>query len=220
LLGVWTVLVLVLPALARVAIDHKNPAGKGVDLALAHREAVHGSWEQPREVIMQRFVRSHPEWSDKAQLTEQFTWKWYYAFHQVADESVAPQAAMYRQALEARQQWTERVALLLPPVAVHSLLHRMADTDLPAQLHYLDQIRNYHAQLRAFYYPYFFNERAFVAADYDKAPMFVPRSSSASIQPLPAISLMLLTLLVSILARHVLAPGAKSDAISARAVGG
>jgi ABC-2 type transport system permease protein len=204
LLGVWTVLTLVLPALARVAIDHAIPAGKGVDLALAHREAVHGSWERPREEIMQRFVQSHPEWRDRAQLTEKFAWKWYYAFHQLADESVADQAALYRRALEARQQWTERAAVLLPSVAVHTLLHRMADTDLPAQLDYLDQISKFHAQLRAFYYPYLFEERPFVEADYGKAPAFAARTPGATVEPMPAISLGLLTLLFAVLAGRVL----------------
>lgn len=214
LLGVWTVVTLVLPALARVAIDHAIPAGKGVDLALAHREAVHGSWERPREEIMQRFVQSHPEWRDRVQLTEKFAWKWYFAFHQVADESVADQAALYRQALEARQQWTERVAVLLPSVAVHTLLHRMADTDLPAQLDYLDQITRFHARLRAFYYPYFFEERPFTEADYGKAPLFFPRTSSAAIEPLPAVSLALLALLLAAIAGRVLAPKSSIETIS------
>ncbi len=209
LLGVWTVLTLVLPTLARVGIDHAIPAGKGVDLALAHREAVHQSWEQPREEIMQRFVRNHPEWRDRKQLTEKFAWKWYYAFHQVADESVANQVALYRDALEARQQWTEHVAILLPSVAVHTLLHRMADTDLPAQLNYLDRISEFHSQLRAFYYPYFFEERPFVEADYGKAPVFAPRTSTATIEPILALALAAVTLLLVGYSRQALAPELK-----------
>jgi len=151
LMGAWTVLTLVLPTLANVALTRAIPVHQGVDLMLAQRQAVHGAWEIPREETMERFFASHPEWKDTAPLPAGFHWKWYFAFHQVGDESVAEQARAYREGLLARQGWTNRLGWLLPGVGAQVILHRVADTDLQAQLAYQDDIARFHREIRAFY---------------------------------------------------------------------
>lgn len=200
LLGAWTILTLVLPTLAHVVIHRAIAAESVVDLALAHREAVHGAWERPREEVMEQFAASHPHLREQVALTPGFEWKWYFAFHQVADESVAAQAALYRKALLERQRWTARVGVFVPAVAVNVLLHRMAATDLPAQLEYQSRIQAFHDQLRAYYYPYLFEKRPFVEADYWKAPRFSPRASAGTIDVLSLAALVFVTVLAAAVA--------------------
>ena len=116
LMGCWAVLTLVLPTLANAALSRAIPVSQGVELMLAQRQTVHGAWDLPREQTMERFFRSHPEWRDTAPLPAGFHWKWYYAFQQLGDESVASQFAAYRAGLQARQAWTGRLGWLLPGV--------------------------------------------------------------------------------------------------------
>ena len=59
---------------------------------------------------------------------------------------------------------------MLPAVGLQTTLHRMAGTDLAAQLAYQDRIRAFHERLRRFYYPYIFNETPFREGDFAKAP--------------------------------------------------
>lgn len=172
LMGIWVILTLVLPALANVALVRAIPVTQGVDLMLAQRQAVHGAWEVPREETMQRFLASHPEWKDTAPLPSGFHWKWYFAFHQLGDESVAEQARVYRAGLLARQAWSDRLGWLLPGVGVQAALHRAAHTDLLAQLAYQDRIADFHRQIRDFYYPYMFIDRPFSTADFQHRPTF------------------------------------------------
>ncbi|ASK17893.1 DUF3526 domain-containing protein [Halomonas sp. N3-2A] len=179
LMGVWAILTLVLPALANVGLVRAIPVTQGVDLMLAQRQAVHGAWEVPREETMQRFLASHPEWKDTAPLPAGFHWKWYFAFHQLGDESVADQARAYRTGLLARQTWSDRLGWLLPGVGVQAALHRTAHTDLPAQLAYQDRIADFHRQIREFYYPYMFNDRPFSTADFQHRPAFKPLTHEA-----------------------------------------
>ncbi|MCB5185207.1 DUF3526 domain-containing protein [Methylobacillus gramineus] len=174
LMSVWVLLTLVLPSLANVALLRAVPVHQGVDLMLAQRQAVHGAWEVPREETMQRFFVHHPEWSGTAPLPQDFHWKWYFAFHQLGDESVAPLANAYRAGLLERQAWTNRLGWLLPGVGAQAILHRVADTDLLAQLSYQDQIEAFHRQIREFYYAYLFEDRPFGAADFAKQPVFQP----------------------------------------------
>ncbi len=174
LVASWATLTLALPTGAQAMIARSAPVDQGMELTLAHRQAVHAAWDIPKEDTMQAFFLSHPEWRNTPPITGQFHWKWYLAFHQVGDERVASQARVYREGLLKRQRLTGRIGVVLPPVAAQAFLHRLAATDLPAQLAYEDSIRAYHAELRRFYYPYLFNEVAFGRDDFGKAPTFAP----------------------------------------------
>lgn len=180
LMGIWAVLTLVLPTLANVALMRTFPVHQGVELMLAQREAVHGAWEVPREETMRKFFASHPEWSDTAPLPSTFHWKWYFAFHQLGDESVAQQVRGYRAGLQARQAWSERLGWLLPGVGTQAILHRMAGTDLPAQLAYQDRITDFHRQIREFYYGYLFRDRPFGKADYARRPTYAAQAAQGA----------------------------------------
>lgn len=171
----WLVLVLVLPTLAHVAINRAVPVNQGSEIALAQREMVNRAWDVPREETMERFYASHPHWADSPPLPPEFHYKWYFAFHQVGDESVAEQVRAYRAGLEQRDHAARALSWVLPSVGVQALLTRLAETDLQAQLTYQDRIRAFHARLREFYYGYLFRDRPFRKADFDHAPRFEER---------------------------------------------
>ena len=166
----WLAFTLVLPGLALLAVNRAIPVQQGVELTLAQREAVHAGWDKPKPATMQAFMRDHPEWKDRAAVKGGFHWKWYFAFHYLGDRSVANKVMAYRSGLEARDAWTRRIGFVLPSVGVQVAIHRLAHTDLRAQLSYQDRIRAFHAALRRFYYPYMFNETPFRAEDFAKAP--------------------------------------------------
>jgi len=175
LMGIWAIITLILPTLANIAMTRMIPVHQGVDLMLAQREAVHGAWEIPRETTMQRFIALYPEYQATPPLPEGFHWKWYFAFHHLGDESVADQVTRYRAGLLTRQGFTERLGWILPGVGMQTILHRIAASDLNAQLAYQDKIVNFHRQIREFYYPYLFNDRAFGREDFERRPQFAPR---------------------------------------------
>jgi len=172
LAAAWLVLVLIVPTLANVAIDAAIPVDQGSEIALAQREAVNRAWDIPREDTMRRFYARHPVWADSAPLGPAFHYKWYLAFHQNGDDSVAQRVRSYRRGLEARDAAGRSLGWVLPSVGVQALLTRLARTDLTAQLAYQDRIRAFHRRLRTFYYGYLFRDRPFARADFDRAPRF------------------------------------------------
>lgn len=172
LAAAWLVLVLIVPTLANVAINRAVPVNQGAEIALAQREAVNRAWDIPREDTMRRFYARHPEWSDSAPLGTAFHYKWYFAFHQNGDESVADRVREYRQGLEARDAAGRALGWVLPSVGVQALLTGLAETDLRAQLAYQDRVRAFHRRLRVFYYGYLFHDRPFGKADFARAPRF------------------------------------------------
>jgi ABC-2 type transport system permease protein len=166
----WLALTLVLPTLAHVAINSAIPVNQGVELTLAQREKVHGAWEVSRDETMSTFYARYPRWRDSAPLPADFHWKWYFAFHQLGDDSVSEQVAAYRQGLQTRDAWTARVGWLLPGVGAQWLMARLAATDLQAQLTYQDRVQDFHRRLREFYYGYLFYDRPFGKADFAATP--------------------------------------------------
>lgn len=172
LAAVWLMLVLVVPTFANVVIDRAIPVDQGAEIALAQRERVNRAWDVPREETMRRFYARHPQWADSPPLPPTFHYKWYFAFHQVGDESVAARVAAYRRGLERRADAADALGWVLPSVGVQAALTRLARTDLQAQLGYQDRIRDYHRRLREFYYGYLFRDRPFGRADFARAPRF------------------------------------------------
>jgi len=190
---------MVAPTLFDAAIARAAPVSKGVELALAQRQEVHGGWDLPKEVTFKKFFRTHPEWRGTPPVTGRFHWKWYYAMHQVGDEAVAPQVAQYRASMRAREDWTARAGMVLAPVSVQVLLHRLAGTDLHAQLAYQERIEAYHTELRRFFYPYFFHERPFGAADFTRLPAWSDAQPARELPLLPLAALALLALGAAVL---------------------
>ncbi len=172
LAAVWLVLVLIMPTLAHVAINRAVPLDQGAEIALAQREAVNHAWEIPREATMEKFYASHPHWAHSAALPAEFHYKWYFAFHQVGDESVSDRVRSYRHGLERRAHLANVLGYAIPSVGVQAMLTRLANTDVEGQLAYQDRIRDYHRQLREFYYSYLFLDQPFAKDDFAKAPAF------------------------------------------------
>lgn len=174
LAAAWMTLTLIIPAIGHVAINSAVPLQQGMELGVKQRTAVHRAWDIPKSETMDAFFRTHPEWKDTAPLTEAFHWKWYFAFHQVGDETAGDLARRYHDGVLERAAWSERLGLVTPGVATQLALHRLAATDPAAQIAYQDRIRAFHGQLRGFYYPYLFRDKPFDRADFDRAPAFQP----------------------------------------------
>jgi len=204
LMALWTLLTLVLPTLANVAMTRLIPVNQGIDLTLNQRHSVHGAWETPREITMQKFYAGHPKWKDSPPLPEGFHMKWYFAFQQVGDESVDNEAEEYRNGLMARQKWSSLLGWLLPGVGAQSVLHRVADTDLLAQLAYEDRIADYHRQIREFYYDFLFFDRPFGMEDFANRPRFTPSAGTATLSAGYSLWLLLVLGTLLLVAREAL----------------
>lgn len=195
LVSCWIVLTLLIPAAANAVISRAIPVARSVDLTLAQREAVHHAWDIPKDKIFGPFFVKRPEWKNTPPVTGRFHWKWYYAMHEMGDDSVAPQLAEYRDSLAARQAWTSTLGWVSPSAAAQTLIHRMADTDLEAHLAYQESITAFHERLKTFYYPYMFEERPFDRQDFAALPTYVARGGTGSLPRLPLLALGVLGLI-------------------------
>jgi ABC-2 type transport system permease protein len=179
-LSAWTAAVVLLPALLNLVVVALYPVPEGLELTVRQRQETHSGWDRPKEDTFLNFFITYPEWADTPPVTTRFAWKWYYAMHQVGDDSVAAESKAFRDNLLARAALLERLAWAVPPVYAQLLLSRRAGTDLDAHLAYLERVRAFHGSLKQFYYPLVFAEAQLTPADFDRLPRFTASGSSAS----------------------------------------
>ena len=73
---------------------------------------------------------------------------------------------------ERRDAVAGLLAWLSPPAKLERTLQGLAGTDTDAALEYEDQVRAFHAELRAFYYPPMFQGQPFTDATLSERPNF------------------------------------------------
>jgi ABC-2 type transport system permease protein len=190
-LSVWIVQGVLLPALLNLGLGTALPVSEGLELTVRQRQESHSAWDKPRAETMGRFFVQNPDWSGTPPVTGRFAWKWYYAMHQVADESVAAESAAYVRNLRRRQDVTARLAWLVPPAYAQLLLNQRAGTDLDAHLAYQDRVRAFHAELRAYFYPLCFADATLTPADFAAFPQFLAVSPTppSGLSPWPLLLL-------------------------------
>ena len=158
LIGLWLALAIVVPAISKAVIETANPVPDGGKILLLQRETVNDAWDLPKEATMESFIEQYPQWRDYSVIEEGFEWKWYYAFQQVGDQTVAPLAKQYREARIERDREAGLVSLLSPASFVERSLEKLARTDASAMVAYEDRVRDFHEELRQFHYPLLFRE--------------------------------------------------------------
>lgn len=174
LVALWALAALVLPALGGLALDRLAPAVPGSAIALAHRDAVNGAWDRPKDETFEAFFAHHPEWRGTPPVTGRFHWKWYFAFHAVADWRVEPLLIDARAAKRDRQRARDALGWLLPTVALQNLFDGLSDQGIEGDAARQRAARRFHDELRVAFYPFVFEERLIGAADIAALPTAKP----------------------------------------------
>ena len=123
---------------------------------------------------MEPFIERHPEWSDYTEVGQPFEWKWYYAFQQVGDQIAEPLSLAYREGRIRRDRLAGTLAWLSPPALAERALQAIAGTNMAASLSYEQRVRDYHADLRSYYYPRLFRGELVSDASLGQRPDFSP----------------------------------------------
>ena len=174
LLACWLLFTTVVPAASRILVEGSVPVPAGGELLLAQREAVNDAWDLPKSATMDPFIELYPELSSGAEIKESFEWKWYYAFHQMGDESVRAESDALRAGIERRDRLMGIAALLSPSLATERWLTHLAGTDRSHHQRYARCVRSFHTALREFHYPMLFGQVEFSLEAMAGLPKYQP----------------------------------------------
>lgn len=172
LIGLWVLFAFIIPILGDLTIRNTVHSPTGGEILLTQREAVNDAWDIPKEITMDAFITTHPQWKEYVSMQSMFEWKWYYAFQQVGDQIAAPLAKQYLIAAQEKYKLAGYISLISPPLLFQRYLTRMANTDALAALEYEQKIRDFHQRLRQFYYPFLFTKNKFEKKNLKNIPKF------------------------------------------------
>ena len=173
LIGLWLLLSAIVPASGRMIIDRAVPVPSGAEILMTQRETVNDAWDLPKEATMQPFFERYPEWSGTSEVTIPFEWKWYYAFQQVGDQETEELSSAYMTGRVERDRLAGMLSVLTPPALFERLFQKLAATDVSSAIAYENEVRAFHAELRAFYYPGLFGDEPFDVSAIEYLPKFI-----------------------------------------------
>ena len=172
LASAWLLCCVVLPNLAQLWLHQQFPLQDGSQIALQHRQLVHGAWDLPKADTLEPFYALYPQWQHSAPVTDRFHWKWYFAFQHMADVRLQAQVTAREQSLLQRDHASQQLGLLLPGVWAQRSLENVAQSNVTHLLAHRQHITAFHSQLRHAIYPALFDEKPFTVEAFRQLPVF------------------------------------------------
>ncbi len=174
MITLWLMVAVIIPTAGRIIIDRFIPVPSGAEILMMQRESVNDAWDIPKQDTMNIFVERYPEWSKHVSINRPFEWKWYFAFQEVGDMKTEKLSKAFRQGRLERDRLASYLSLLAPPALLERSLQKLAKTDTESNLAYEQKVRDFHAQLRQFYYPKLFEALPFDQEKLSEIPDYSP----------------------------------------------
>ncbi|MDR6570645.1 DUF3526 domain-containing protein [Chitinophaga ginsengisegetis] len=169
LISCWVVLNILAPALVNVWLTRKYPVPEALETVVMQREGYHEKWDMDKRVALNSFYRHYPQFK-KYPFPEElaFSWYWYFTMQQNGDDQAAPGARSMQHKLAQRNDFTNAVAFILPGIQTQLTLNGIAGSDLQQHLDFQQALRNYHEQLRLYFYPAIFQDQPAKSIDWSQ----------------------------------------------------
>jgi ABC-2 type transport system permease protein len=171
LLTLWLLLVFVAPQWIG-AITARQLSGAGPDIALMHRKSVADAWDVPKPVRFERFFQDYPQWQSTPPVNVRFHWKWYYAFHHVADMDTRSQVAQLQSGMLSAQRARDQWRFAVFPIAMQSVFDHLSGQRVEQRVAHHACIARWHQRLREHFYPMVFEEKSLTPDGFDRIPRF------------------------------------------------
>jgi ABC-2 type transport system permease protein len=127
----------------------------------------------PKKALLDSFYNHYPRYRDAAAYdtspaSSRRLMAYYDMVTQRMDRFVANDEAIRKQ----EQADMETGYYYNPAVYTQSLFNQVAHTDVADYSHYEQEIKAFHQQWKAYFFPFFFGNSVLSPADYDKIPVF------------------------------------------------
>jgi ABC-2 type transport system permease protein len=157
LLGLWTALTVLGPALLNLTLS-REVVKNGASITIRARQVVNDGWDTDKQITAEIAEQVDPRYRSAPVVQEEFSWSWYFAMHDAGDAAVEEMANNYFLALEERYNRSLSWSLLFPPVRLQLLLDEFAATDLRSHLDYYRFVKQSRQDLRDQFLPRVFAE--------------------------------------------------------------
>lgn len=181
LLGVWLLIVVLIPAVCQFIIARSYAPDNTAANASRQREIDFEAWEVPQRQLLDSFYVDYPQYRNaRAYDTSDASMRRGMAYFQLVEKRMgrvlAPQEAarMHDMALvNASYRYN-------PAVYTQSLLNSIARNDVADYDHFRYEATQFHTRWKEYFYDFHFHDRLFTAGDYAALPAYVPAYDAAA----------------------------------------
>ncbi len=171
LIGLWLLLVLVLPATINQVGNSLYPVPSRLkminEIRLIKREN-----EENQNKIMSEYLRAHPELAAAEEGQNFGFWQNYFASEKAMQDKIAPLIQEYELQLQKQQDLIGLFKFLSPAIVMQQSLNTISGT---SEKHYNDfkkQVSEFSDTWRDYFVPMLFNQEKFKSEDFAELPQF------------------------------------------------
>lgn len=172
LIGIWLLLVLVIPATINQIGNTLYPTPSRLKMINEIRLIKKENEEQQNE-IMDSYLRNHPELAQGREKEQFGFWHNYFASEKVMEEKTKPLMLAYDLQLKNQQGLIRTFKFLSPAIVMQKALNKISAS---SELHYNDfkkQVFEFSKQWRNHLIPMLFKQQKFTVKNYHELPDFV-----------------------------------------------
>jgi ABC-2 type transport system permease protein len=171
LIGVWLLIVMVLPATINQMGNSLYPTPSRLKMINQIR-LIKKENEEKQNDIMSEYLRTHPELANGSNNEKFGFWHNYFASEKIMEEKTKPLLAEYDLQLKKQQNLINMFKYVSPAILMQQSLNNIAGTSETHYNDYKKQVFEFSNTWRNYLVPMLFKNQKFKVTDYNKLPNF------------------------------------------------
>lgn len=159
LLITWVMLTIIIPASVNATVAAIYPVPEAFKTTLDSREAYHSKWDKAKEPTIEKFYQHYPQFRKyKHPQGYDYSWLWYYAAQQMADDESLVSSQQLKEKLQQRERLVQIIGWAVPSINTQLSFNQLSLTDIQNNLNFWGALEKFHEQKRLYFYPKIFAE--------------------------------------------------------------
>lgn len=159
LLITWVMLTIIIPASVNATVAAIYPVPEAFKTTLDSREAYHSKWDKAKEPTIEKFYQHYPQFRKyKHPQGYDYSWLWYYAAQQMADDESLVSSQQLKEKLQQRERLVEMIGWVVPSINTQLSFNQLSQTGMQNHLNFWKALEDFHEQKRLYFYPKIFAE--------------------------------------------------------------
>lgn len=166
LISIWVVLTILFPALVNNYVINTYQVPEALDAMVEQRDGYHEKWDMKKDITMNGFIGSYPQFIKYEVPEDEFSWIWYYGMQYMGDLAAKETSQEMTDKIMLRNKVSEQIALLVPTMHAQLSFNKLAGTDMVSHLSFLEALTNFHKNLREGFYTKIFDQKSADSVDW------------------------------------------------------
>ena len=189
LLGLWVILVLLVPSVLNQLGNTLYPMPSRT-LMINQMRSIKQEVTKRQDEILDNYLRDHPEYALNDTTQTRGFYHRYMASQNLVQEELSPVVNRYEEQLQNQQRWIGNFKWISPVIIVQESLNQIAGTSTYDYENFRKQVVEFAGEWREHFMPFLYNNQTFSKVDYADLPIF--KYATRTPNQLGAIALLIL----------------------------